>query len=195
MYNIMLAIKTYMAKQLEIIDMYNELKDVMLHVNSLQKQIKWLIVLTSFRSFVDSAKLETGLYGQLMSSYARATLLHQQMIDNTTLRNNLTVEIATVETTKKCFSDIYKYAQVLLQDISNTKGLYDKYVIRRQNANQQNDIAIQWNVEVNHLTSQIEELINQQKQMIKQNNICPCCGQKITSEEHVLNINNFMKGK
>jgi exonuclease SbcC len=195
MYNIMLAIKTYMAKQLEIIDMYNELKDVMLHVNSLQKQIKWLIVLTSFRPFVDSAKLETGLYGQLMNSYARATLLHQQMIDNTTLRNNLTVEIATVETTKKCFSDIYKYAQVLLQDISNTKGLYDKYVIRRQNANQQNDIAIQWNVEVNHLTSQIEELINQQKQMIKQNNICPCCGQKITSEEHVLNINNFMKGK
>jgi exonuclease SbcC len=195
MYNIMLAIKTYMAKQLEIVDMYNELKDVMLHINSLQKQIKWLIVLTSFRSFVDSAKLETGLYGQLMSSYARTTLLHQQMIDNTTLRNNLTVEIATVETTKKCFSDIYKYAQVLLQDISNTKGLYDKYVIRRQNANQQNDIAIQWNVEVNHLTSQIEELINQQKQMIKQNNICPCCGQKITSEEHVLNINNFMKGK
>lgn len=195
MYNIMLAIKTYMAKQLEIIDMYNELKDAMLHIKSLQKQIKWLIILTSFRSFVDATNLKVGLYGQLTNGYTRATSLHQQISDNTTLCNNLTTEIAVVETAKKCFNDIYKYAQVLSQDISNTKGLYDKYVIRRQNANQQSDIAVQWNVEVNHLTSQIEKLTNQQKQIIKQNNVCPCCGQKITSEEHVLNINNFMKGK
>lgn len=195
MYNIMLAIKTYMAKQLEIIDMYNELKDVMLHIKALQKQIKWLIILTSFRSFVDSANLKAGLYGQLVNGYTRAMSLHQQMSDNTTLCNNLTAEITVIETAKKCFTDIYKYVQVLSQDISNTKGIYDRYVTRRQNANQQNDIAVQWNVEVNHVTSQIEELTNQQKQIIKQNNICPCCGQKITSEEHVLNINNFMKGR
>jgi exonuclease SbcC len=195
MYNIMLAIKTYMAKQLEIIDMYNELKDVMLHIKALQKQIKWLIILTSFRSFVDSANLKVGLYGQLVNGYTRAMSLHQQMSDNTTLCNNLTAEITVIETAKKCFTDIYKYVQVLSQDISNTKGVYDRYVTRRQNANQQNDIAVQWNVEVNHVTSQIEELTNQQKQIIKQNNICPCCGQKITSEEHVLNINNFMKGR
>lgn len=195
MYNIMLAIKTYMAKQLEIIDMYNELKDAMLHIKSLQKQIKWLIILTSFRSFVDSANLKVGLYGQLANGYTRATSLHQQISDNTNLCNNLTAEIAVIETAKKCFSDIYKYVQVLSQDISNTKGVYDKYVIRRQNANQQSDIAVQWNAEVNHLTSQIEKLTNQQKQIIKQNNVCPCCGQKITSEEHVLNINNFMKGR
>ena len=195
MYNIILAIKTYMAKQLEIIDMYNELKDAMLHIKSLQKQIKWLIILTSFRSFVDSVNLKVGLYGQLANGYTRAMSLHQQMSDNTTLCNNLTAEITVIETAKKCFNDIYKYVQVLSQDISNTKGIYDRYVTRRQNAKQQNDIAVQWNVEVNHVTSQIEELTNQQKQIIKQNNICPCCGQKITSEEHVLNINNFMKGR
>jgi hypothetical protein len=130
-----------------------------------------------------------------VNGYTRAMSLHQQMSDNTTLCNNLTAEITVIETAKKCFTDIYKYVQVLSQDISNTKGVYDRYVTRRQNANQQNDIAVQWNVEVNHVTSQIEELTNQQKQIIKQNNICPCCGQKITSEEHVLNINNFMKGR
>jgi len=195
MYNIMLAIKIYVVKQLEIINIYNELKEAMLYIKSLQKQVKWLIVLTSFRSFVDAVNLKVGLYGQLTNSYTRAMSLYQQMLDNTTSRDNLIIEIAAIEITNKYFNNIYKYVQISSQDISNTKDVYDKYIIRCQNANQQNEIITQQNDEINHLTNQIEKLVNKQKQIIKQNNICPCCGQKITSEEHVLNINNFMKGK
>ena len=195
MYKTMLAIKEYMAKQLEIIDMYNELKETLVHMQSLQKQIKWLRIIISFKSFVDAFNVKVGLYGQLQNGYTRSISLKQQISDNTTLCSNLTTEMNVIGEAKKNFTDIYKYVQVLSQDIGNTKVVYDKYVVRRQNANQQNDIAVQWGVEVNHLTSQIDSLIAQQKQLIKDNNICPCCGQKITSEDHVLNINNFMKGR
>ncbi len=195
MYKTMLAIKEYMAKQLEIIDMYNELKETLVHIQSLQKQIKWLRIIISFKSFVDAFNVKVGLYSQLQNGYARSISLKQQISDNTTLCSNLTMEMSVIGEAKKNFTDIYKYVQVLSQDIGNTKVVYDKYVVRRQNANQQNDIAVQWGVEVNHVTSQIDNLIAQQKQLIKDNNICPCCGQKITSEDHVLNINNFMKGR
>lgn len=195
MYKTMLAIKEYMAKQLEFIDMYNELKETLVHMQSLQKQIKWLRIIISFKSFVDAFNVKVGLYSQLQNGYARSISLKQQISDNTTLCSNLTTEMNVIGEAKKNFTDIYKYVQVLSQDIGNTKVVYDKYVVRRQNANQQNDIAVQWGVEVNHLTSQIDNLIAQQKQLIKDNNICPCCGQKITSEDHVLNINNFMKGR
>ena len=195
MYKTMLAIKEYMAKQLEIIDMYNELKETLVHIQSLQKQIKWLRIIISFKSFVDAFNVKVGLYSQLQNGYARSISLKQQISDNTTLCSSLTTEMNVIGEAKKNFTDIYKYVQVLSQDIGNTKVVYDKYVVRRQNANQQNDIAVQWGVEVNHLTSQIDNLIAQQKQLIKDNNICPCCGQKITSEDHVLNINNFMKGR
>lgn len=195
MYKTMLAIKEYMAKQLEIVDMYNELKETLVHIQSLQKQIKWLRIIISFKSFVDAFNVKVGLYSQLQNGYERSISLKQQISDNTTLCSNLTTEMNVIGKAKKNFTDIYKYVQVLSQDIGNTKVVYDKYVVRRQNANQQNDIAVQWGVEVNHLTSQIDNLIAQQKQLIKDNNICPCCGQKITSEDHVLNINNFMKGR
>ena len=195
MYKTMLAIKEYMAKQLEIIDMYNELKETLVHMQSLQKQIKWLRIIISFKSFVDAFNVKVGLYSQLQNGYARSISLKQQISDNTTLCSSLTTEMNVISEAKKNFTDIYKYVQVLSQDIGNTKVVYDKYVVRRQNANQQNDIAVQWGVEVNHVTSQIDNLIAQQKQLIKDNNICPCCGQKITSEDHVLNINNFMKGR
>ena len=41
----------------------------------------------------------------------------------------------------------------------------------------------------------MQELVAQQEQLIKDNNICPCCGQKISANKYIKNINEFMKGR
>jgi wobble nucleotide-excising tRNase len=112
------------------------------------------------------------------------------MSENNALCNNLYTKINIINIA----NNIYEYLYKLLQGNDDIKTVYDKFIMRKQNIDQQNGVAVQWNIEINHINSQIENLVMQQKKLIKDNNICPCCGQKI-SDAHIQNINEFMKGE
>ena len=194
-YQTMIHIKQYIINQLILIDLYNKLNDAIKNINSIQKQIKWLRIIISFKSFIDSFNIKMLSYSQLQSGYSKLTSLDKQISDNLYLNNNLTKDIDIISKANSNLNSIYKYLQTLYQNVYSIKDIYDKYTMRNNNAKQQYDIIAQLDSDVNNITSQLNSFIDQQKQLIKDNDICPCCGQKITSEEHVLSINNFMKGK
>lgn len=194
-YEIMLAIRQHMANQLETIDLYNEYQDMNSHIKMLQRKIKWLIILVSFKSFVETYKLKINMHVQICEAYRKVSTVKQTIYDNTNLHNDLVKQITILTNSIGRFNDIYKYTTVLTQDISNTKTLCDKYQQRKSTATNQNDIAARANTNINNLSIQIDQLTKQREQLILDNNICPCCGQKITTQKQVQHISNFMKGR
>jgi hypothetical protein len=161
----------------------------------LQGKIKWLIVLVSFKAFIETYKLKINIHVQICEAYRKLSTLTQTIYNNTNLYNGLVKQITVLTNSIGHFNDIYKYTTVLTQDISNTKILYDKYQQRKSTAKYHNDIVVQTNTDINNFNTQIDQLTKQHEQIIIENNICPCCGQKITTQEHVQHISNFMKGR
>jgi exonuclease SbcC len=189
-YKILLAIKEYMLNILNIIDMYNKFNNILNNVKSLRKQVKWLTAIVSFVPFVYDIGDKVSSYYNINEGYAKIRQLNQQIAENNALCNNLYMKINIINIA----NNIYEYLYKLLQGNNDIKTVYDKFIMRKQNIDQQNDVAVQWNIEINCINSQIENLVMQQKKLIKDNNICPCCGQKI-SDAHIQNINEFMKGE
>lgn len=194
-YETMLVIRKYIVSQFEVINIYNEYKDTNSHIRMLQGKIKWLIVIVSFKAFIETYKLKINMHVQICEAYKKLSILAQTIYDNTNLHNESIKQITVLTNSIRHFNDIYKYTTVLTQGISNTKILYDKYQQRKSTAKYQNDIVVQASININNFNTQIDQLTKQYEQIIFENNICPCCGQKITTQEHVQHISNFMKGR
>ena len=194
-YQTMLVIKQYIAKQLEIIDTYNDYKDMDAHIKALKKEIKWLIILTSFGSFTEIYKAKLGIYTQICNAYRRMSELKHIILDNKNKYNMFAEQTIILTNGTQNFNNVYKYITASAQMLNNIKALYDKRQQRNDNIESQQNATVQWGAEINNLTEQIEEFTKQQEQIILENNICPCCGQKIITQDHVQHINNFMKGR
>jgi exonuclease SbcC len=195
MYQNMILIKQYIIDQSDIFDIQKEFKDTQNNINALEKRIKWLTIITSLKQFVDTFNIKVGLYAQLSNGYQKVLSLQQQIQTDTNNINNIGNDISIIESSKQHLSNIYNYMNVLSRDINSTKPLYDKAISRQSNILQYNNtlnISIE---DINSYTEQISELTVQQEKIIQDNNICPCCGQRITAKKHVQNINNFMKGR
>ena len=195
MYQNMIFIKQYIIDQSDIFEIQEEFQDTQNNVNTLKKRMKWLIIITSLKQFVDTFNTKVGLYAQLSNEYQRALSLQQQIQTDTNSISNISNDISIIENSKQYLNDIYNYMNVLSCDISNTKPLYDKAKSRQANVLQYNNTLNTSIGNINSYTEQISELTAQQEKIIQDNNICPCCGQKITAKKHVQNINNFMKGR
>ncbi len=195
MYTYMKAIKQYIIDQSEVIESYNEYNESLNHISLLKRRIKWLMIILALKPFVESYKLKVQLYAQLNTTYDRLSILQFQIDNEKNAINDTATKIDIMIRVKAYIGDIYKYLTVLYKDITNTKPLYDKAVLRNSNIQEHQTAIHNADGSISQLTNDIANYVAQQEQLIKDNNICPCCGQKITANKHVQNINNFMKGR
>ena len=191
-----LSIFSYLNSVQDIFNMHNELTSISNNIMSCKRLQKWLIVVLSLMKQLRQWKNECNLYSTIIYSYNRLNDIQNEMTTSKASLDKCNVFIQYGTETKKLLKDILIYIGVLRKDIDNTVPLYNKY-----NDISNNKIAVykltlqQCDESINNNTKKMQELVAQQEQLIKDNNICPCCGQKISANKYIKNINEFMKGR
>ena len=195
MYLYMLSIKQWIVNQYEIINLFEEINDSYRRITMLKKKIQWITVIVSLQPFVNTYNLKVNMYSQVCDVYNRLNALQNQITIDTNIIDTSTNDISTFESAKNNLNEIVSYVNVLLKDINATEPLFNKTMERNANISKWQGIAKTQEDTIDNVTVQVGNLITEQEKLIKDNNICPCCGQKITAKKHVQSINEFMKGR
>lgn len=194
-YSYLISIYEYILSKSNELDTFNDLLSTGNNINVLDRKIKWIKVILSLKNFVDTYSAKINLYVQTFNTINKIAVINNKINNDTEIINRTTSNIEIVKNIRNCLNDIYKYVNVLYKDVSSTEPLYNKFMLRRNNiTNCKNDIDVS-SKSINETSLKINDLIFEQERVIQENNICPCCGQKITAKKHVQNINNFMKGR
>lgn len=191
----MILIKQYIIDQSELLDVHTEYVDTQNNINLLKRRIKWLTIIVSLKQFVEGFSTKVTIYSNLKGCHDKMSTVQSQIQNDTNAISKISNDVNVMQNAKTGLNSISIYMNVLLQDIGSVKPLYDKARGRQSNLSQYNVTLGQASNDIDNYTKQISELVAQQEQLILDNNICPCCGQKITAKKHVQNINNFMKGQ
>ena len=190
-----IEICNYIINQSEITEVFNELQTTQNNIRTLKVKINWLKIITSLKVLVEQCRNKFNSYITLKNVYERIKQLRTEIQQNESTVKNCTDTINTLQDAKKYLNSIMSYINVLYKNYSSTLPLYQNSVKRINNVRAfetERDTLIE---SINQYQTESSNLVQQQEQLIKDNNICPCCGQKISSDVHIQNINNFMKGK
>jgi len=194
-YNLMLSIKQYILKQYEYVSLYNELIDISNHISVIKTKINWLIILISFKSFVENFNKELKTYISIKLKLERLSNIKTHSIEYTNIINQYDKDKSLKQEYISLANSIQIYINVLSKDVSNIKPLYEKYINIENNISNYTNQIQQFTDNLSNVMQQLDNISKQQEQLIAENNICPCCGQKITTKKSIQNIKNFMKGK
>ena len=180
---------------IKLANLYNELKDTEQRINMLNNKINWAKILVSFIPFLDVVRNKFNIYVQIRNGYQKLNDLNNKISINEKSVNDLSTNIrymSNVISDMRCiYNNVHSKAeqiakvQLVFEQVQN---VLEKYTSYAQTANQKDE-------DERNLNIRIDMLVKDQEELIRNNNICPCCGQKITSDEHIHNINNFMKGR
>ena len=160
-----------------------------------EKLIKWLSIITSLKPFVETKLTDISFNLLIVQKYNQIGCLSDNIRKYSEFANNTNNSSENVELTLKSIKDIYTYCSVLKKDIDNTVPIYSKYISLKSLINESNGTLSIINDDISKISDSIKELELQTETLIKENNICPCCGQKITANKYIKNISNFMKGR
>jgi len=191
----MIYIKQYIANQLEMFNVYEDYKNTQNNVDVLQRRLKLCIIIVSLKQFVENIELKLNSHVQSINCYSKILSLQQQMKTHTDNINNINNSTNIIENMKCYLNSIYSCVNVLSKDIDSTNPVYTKFIACSHDSDMYKNNISEYETKTNSIIMTIDSLIKEQEKLIKENNICPCCGQKITTNKQVHNINNFMKGQ
>lgn len=183
----LISIIKYIISLNETVSIMKDYNSVKLSVLNFMRQIQWLRVLHSVKPFVYECTNKVHSLVQLKNIYDSYFSVKNNIVGFKSL-------IGILKDAAFSFNALFGYINVLSKDINNTVPTYNScsFAINRIGI-LQNDLN-SYQESINNLQGQIAEVIKQQQEIIKNNNICPCCGRKITQKDQVQNIANFMKG-
>lgn len=135
-------------------------------------------ILEACNSIVDRIKLILNIYN---SNIAIRNLINESKATITRL-SNVTQDIAQLEAQQE---NIMK----MIQGIK----IYSRYLDNQQKIQETRDDSSNSLLVIGGLEAELNEIENNMQEFVLSNKICPCCGQKITTENVTSIINNFRR--
>ena len=188
-----IAILSYVDNQKNISDTHKEYVNTYNKIINFKNSLVKLNAITSLKKFTDISSDRISKLGRIQEICNKYYSIKQSLDNDKKFLSDYTNMVNNQQNAKKCLEDILKYYNFSLNVNNNSSSLITKYNTLKMSIERNEEILKNCNTEIDKLNKEINKLNKQQLKLIKENNICPCCGQKLSSKEHIINVNNFFK--
>lgn len=189
------AIYNHILELKKVIDICKDISDTEKEISLLKKTVKWSIIVTSIKPFVNDCSLKIKDFKYLTDTKALMLLKENDIKDNKEIINKCNDGIESNKSYSDGLNMILDYISQIRNDINKYSDMSNKLFEYDTTISSNNSIIDKENDEIDLLNEEVKSLLEEQSQLIKDNNICPCCGQKLTTNKQVNHIREYMKGK
>ena len=189
------SISNYLVNESRVIKIYNQILELHAEINALKKKIQWLRVILSFKSFVQEYESKLKIHFNVIDTYSKINDLLDEISNSQSIINSLKNNINILNNIK-CYSlKIADYLNSLIsQYLIPLRLLCDNIGTVQRDIQRYSEFNTENNDKISFICEQIGQHNTTLDKLFKDNNVCPCCGQKI-SDEHIPIMKEFMKGR